>query len=605
VGDPAILNKDRLPIRYELPTDTEIINPFSDRFGLFDNIEEELIDVFDNNLTFAVYNLMKWKGKPLTLAPFQSVVLQTLWDKTFPILLCTRGAGKSYLLAVYSLLKAILVQGSRIVIVAASFRQSKIVFDYIIKIHDESPIIQEATTKILRQNDHWEMAIGSSTIKALPLGNGDKIRGVRASDILCDEFSSIPEEIFQVVVRGFAAVSSDPVDAANLLAIENEKIKKGLMKEEDRKRKVGNKIIYTGTANFRFNHFWKLYCIHKKIIDSKFIGDGSKLNESFMQDKETQAASFEGQIDYRDYAIIQLPYTALPEGFMDVKQISQARATMPKALFSMEYECMFPNDSDGFFKRSLINEATPGYNGSDGAFGVELSGSSEFEYVMGVDPARRTDNFAISILKILKDGTYKNVYCSSMNNKNWVEAVRRIRDLLRKFKIVRIAVDSAGGGTTVEDLLQDRELAQPGDRLIWRYDEPDHIRYDGDHILSMVNFTPSWIAEANYGLAADIEHKRLLFPFRTTSVNTDESAEPVWDEMDEQLNELCIITVTSTKTGVQHFDLPDTGIESTISTVARKDRYSALLLAAWAARNYVSEGKKTVMPEIGDWIEYI
>lgn len=210
---------------------------------------------------------------------------------------------------------------------------------------------------------------------------------------------------------------------------------------------------------------------------------------------------------------------------MDEKQINQAYATMPKALFSMEYECMFPNDSDGFYKRSSINEATPGLENDEPSFGVELSGDPNFEYVMGVDPARKTDNFAISIVKLMKDGTYRNVYCDSMRNKNWVEAMRRIRDLLRKFNIVRIAVDQGGGGTTIEDLLQNRELAGHGEPLIWRFNEIEHRRYEGLHILEMVNFSPTWIAEANYGMAADIEHRKLLFPLRNLEVDIDESTD--------------------------------------------------------------------------------
>ena len=200
---------------------------------------------------------------------------------------------------------------------------------------------------------------------------------------------------------------------------------------------------------------------------------------------------------------------------MDEKQIVQAKATMPRALFSMEYECIFATDSDGFFKRGLINQATPGANDVGKAFPVELVGDPNYEYVMGVDPARKTDNFSISILKLMKNGKgYRNVYCYSMNNKNWVTSVRKIRELLSKFNIVRMAVDSGGGGLTVEDLLQNVEILKKGEEPIWRYDDEEHMRFDGRHILGMVNFTPSWIGEANYGLAADIEHRRILFPHR-------------------------------------------------------------------------------------------
>lgn len=607
--------RPRLPVIYDLPTNTKIINPFHERFGKFDSPYDEFVDICFKNLTFAVFNIMKWKDGPLELAPFQSVILRILWDKTFPILLMTRGGGKTFMLAVYSLLRAIMVPGSKIVIVAASFRQSKLVFDYVEQIYNYSPIVQAAVTKIARPNDAREMIIGSSSITALPLGNGEKIRGVRATDIVCDEYASIPEEIFQVVVRGFAAVAADPIEQAKQIYMENQMIKHGVLKEEDRKKRQSNKIIYAGTANYQFNHYYRLYSVHKVIIDNKFIGNAEDINDSFVSDNE-DGYRLEGDLDYRDYAIIQVPYTALPEGFMDEKQIIQAKATMPRALFSMEYECIFPTDSDGFFKRTQIKETTPGLDDDRKPFSVELIGNPNFEYIMGIDPARKTDNFSISILKLLKNGKgYKNVYCYSMNNKNWVTSVRKIRELLSKFNIVRIAIDSGGGGLTVEDLLQNAEILRAGEEPIWRYDDDEHMRFDGRHILDMVNFTPSWIGEANYGLAADIEHKRILFPHREKNdidiIDESDSIkgkmyEP-WDEIEEQINELCKIVMTFTKTGIQHFDLPDipTSQRTKISIVQRKDRYSALLLSAYAARSYINEGQMTFEPFVGGWIEYL
>lgn len=600
MGDPAILNQPRLPIRYDY--NDRIVNPFIDRFGKFDNAHFELIDIFDNNLTFAVHNLMRWKGEPLRLAPFQSVVLQTLWDKTFPILLMTRGGGKTFMLAVYALLRALMVPGSKIVIVAASFRQSKLVFDYIKQIHDYSPIVQQAVTKIHQPNDQSLMVVGPglSTIRALPLGNGEKIRGIRATDIITDEFASIPEEIFQVVVRGFAAVAADPIQAAEQLQMEDELIKQGLMREEDRKGLGGNKIVYAGTASYQFNHYFKLYQVHRAIIESKFVGDAKSINAEFQNDDDVV---LEGYLDYRDYAIIQVPYTGLPRGFMDEKQINQAFATMPKALFQMEYECQFPSDSDGFFKRSTIDDATPGPD--EGGFGIELAGDRNYEYVMGIDPARKTDNFAISILKIYPGKGVRNVYCWTMNNKNFVVCTRKIRELMSRFNVVRIAMDVGGGGLSVEDLLQNVEVIA-GDIPVWRYDDEEHARFEGIHILDMVNFVPSWIRDANYGLAADIEHKRLLFPHRDKATVTDDPEEDeVWAEISEQIIEMCMIVVSTTKTGVEHFDLPEipTTEKQTISITRRKDRYSALLLAAYAARTYITEGQKTFIPEPGGWME--
>jgi hypothetical protein len=75
--------------------------------------------------------------------------------------------------------------------------------------------------------------------------------------------------------------------------------------------------------------------------------------------------------------------------------------------------------------------------------------------------------------------------------------------------------------------------------------------------------------------------------------------------MDEQVKETCMIVVTPTKTGVQHFDIPElpASQQGTLKTYQRKDRYSALLLAAHGARAYFSEGQKTILPSCGGWVD--
>lgn len=595
---PIIQPDKRLLINYPIPQNKNLQNAFYKRHGQFKDPYDEFIDIAKNNFTWATYHLLKWKSKPLRLAPFQSVIVDFLWEKTFPILLASRGGSKTFTLGLYATLHAIFAQGSKIVIVSNSFRQSKLVFDVIEELYNNSPILQACCPlPPSKPNDSRELRIGDSIIKAIPLGNGERIRGIRGNVILCDEFASINPEIFQVVVRGFAAVSADPVDTAHQISMQEEMVRKGLMNKEDIKKARGNKIIYSGTANFQFNHFYKLYQTHKNIIDNKIMGSSKDFNKQMgIEDDD----GIEETLDWRDYGIVQLPYYGLPKGFMDDKQITQAKTTMTRALFEMEYCCIFPTDSDGFYRRSLINEATPGYNKVGTAFGIETKGESGFEYVMGIDPARRTDNFSICILKLMPDGTRRNVYVYSMNRKSWPEATRKVRELLRRFNVVRISMDAGGGGTNVEDMLQDPKHLEPGELQIWRYDDPDHKLFKGLHILEMVNFTSSWIRDANYGLASDIEHRRLLFPYKTKE-NVSEEHEDIWEEHEEQLKEICHIVVTSTKTGVEHFDLPETTQGATLKVVQRKDRYSALLLADHAARNLRVEERQIIRPSTGGW----
>src|SRR5688572_16943020 len=116
-----------------------------ERIGKFDDPYDEFVDICLNNLSWAVSQILRKNGRPLKLAPFQSVILEQLSSKTFPILLCSRGASKTFMLAVYAITRAIFQPNSKIVIVAASFRQSRLVFNYIEELYESSPILQSAT----------------------------------------------------------------------------------------------------------------------------------------------------------------------------------------------------------------------------------------------------------------------------------------------------------------------------------------------------------------------------------------------------------------------------------------------------------------------------
>jgi intein/homing endonuclease len=133
------------------------------------------------------------------LMPFQLAFLQELWYRPFPMLIGSRGLSKSFLLAVYCILKSLFSQGSKIVICGAGFRQAKVVFEYVENIWNNAPILRDMVGEnwngrpngAKHETDKWVFRIGDSVISALPLGSGQKIRGQRASTIIAEEFACL------------------------------------------------------------------------------------------------------------------------------------------------------------------------------------------------------------------------------------------------------------------------------------------------------------------------------------------------------------------------------------------------------------------------------
>ena len=136
----------------------------------------------------------------IELHPIQIAILQEFWNRPFPMFVASRGFGKSFLLALYATLKCIFVPGTKIVIVGAAFRQSKIIFEYMENLWRNSPIMRSIFNGNddgpRRDVDRCTIRLGDSWAIAIPLGTGDKIRGLRAHIIIADEFASISPEIY-------------------------------------------------------------------------------------------------------------------------------------------------------------------------------------------------------------------------------------------------------------------------------------------------------------------------------------------------------------------------------------------------------------------------
>ena len=111
----------------------------------------------------------------IELLPFQSMILKELYNRRFPMLIASRGAGKTFLMSLYCLLRALLMPNRKIVVVGAAFRQSKFLHDYMENIWKNSPILRDicdSNSGPRRDVDMCRMLINGSNVTALPIGDG-------------------------------------------------------------------------------------------------------------------------------------------------------------------------------------------------------------------------------------------------------------------------------------------------------------------------------------------------------------------------------------------------------------------------------------------------
>ena len=561
----------------------------------------------------------------IELLPFQSLILYEVWNRKFPMLIGSRGMGKSFILSVYPLLRALFMPRRKIVVVGAAFRQSKVLFEYIDTIWKNAPILRDlcgTNSGPRRDVDRCVMHINESTITCLPLGDGSKIRGQRANDIIADEFASIPRDIFENVVAGFAAVSASPSEKVRNKAKRRKSRELGIDAGErsDSLIEKSNQIILSGTAYYDFNHFsdyWKRY---KDIINSR--GDKKKLQEVFGE-------GVPEEFDWTEYSIIRMPVTTLPDGFMDEGQVSRSKATVHSGIYNMEYGACFTTDSQGFFKRSLLEACTTAPSkpiilpSGEISFESILKGSPDQKYVFGVDPASEVDNFSIVVLEVRGDHR-RIVHCWTTNRQQHKDKLRskivneddfysycakKIRQLMKMFPCVEIALDAQGGGIAVMEALHDKDKIPEGEVPIWPVIDENKAKdtddHSGLHILRLCQFARAdWLAEANHGLRKDFEDKILLFPFFDAASiglsiehdkvagRKDDTLEDCVMEIEELKDELSMIVLTQTSTGRERWDTPEVKVAAGKKSRLRKDRYSSLLMANMSARclSFVEQG---------------
>jgi len=542
------------------------------------------------------------------LFPFQHMSIKAMMETDYFLGIWSRGMSKSFSTAVFALLDAILNQGVHIGIISKSFRQSKMIFTKMEEIAQspKAEFLSQCITRVSKANDQWVMELGRSKITALPLGDGEKLRGFRFERMIIDELLLMPEKVLNEVIMPFLSVIKNPTERQEIHDVETEMIKQGKMKEEDRHKWPNNKIIGLSSASYRFEHLFKMYTQYESLI----------LNEN-EQDKAHRT-------------IMHFSYDCAPPQLYDQNLIDQAKATMSQSQFDREFMAVFTDDSSGYFKVSKMAACTiPDGEGQC----VEVKGHPSDEYILGFDPSwsesDSSDDFAILVIKINKEtkkGTIVHSY--ALSGSNLKTHINYMAYVLENFNIIAVVGDYNGGvqflnSCNESSIFKDKKIKlNLIDADLDNHQEYDKglrslkRQYNKDNRTYVYLRKPSskWIRYANELLQASFDHKRIFFAGaamdddyntqRKTNIpiknlkfinNYNESSqaskmidfvEHQKDMMDLIKVECAMVQVTTSTQGTQSFDLPLNLRKQRGADKARKDSYSALILANWMMHVY-------------------
>jgi hypothetical protein len=330
--------------------------------------------------------------------------------------------------------------------------------------------------------------------------------------------------------------------------IEEELIK--ALEESER----ANQILEFTSGYYSMNYVYELYTSYSKRMHG--LEDSDDYNK-------------------KDFATFQIPYYAIPKGFLDKDALSTAKKDMSPIEFKMEYEAAWITDSGGFFKISQINACRSEAMGLKHK--VLLQGNSDKQYILTMDPARVQDFYAFLISEFDSNQGMKIVYAEQHQGKTTPEMVDRVFDLCKAFNIIRIDMDAGGGGREIADYLA---RGKPGYDPIYDMENESYLRLKGRHILRLINFSPTWNNAANHRALNLLENRKVVFPEADiegggTDARID-AVSKVHKTIEKMITQILNITPTETRaSSTIRFDLPDSGG----GFVKHKDLYSAFLMA--------------------------
>ena len=535
----------------------------------------------------------------IKLAEFQEITLKGMMNRNFSMCVWGRGCGKTFIASVFCFLQCIFEPRTKILIAGPTFRTARFIFNNLEKLVDSkgAGLLQQAFGAKAKRNDAFEWQINGGSITAIPL-SGEKIRGFRANVLVLDEYLLLPEDTIKTVLMPFLVAPQDMKERIEIREMEDGLIEKGLMKESDRMEFTNNsKMIALSSASYTFENLYKTYKEWmQNIYDDSVVGETT-------------------------YFISQLGWESLPEHMIDSTVIEEAQnGGQSHSSFQREYCAQFTDGSDSYFSGKKMHECTI----PDGeAPHTLIRGLSGQKYLVAIDPSfsnsPSSDYFAMCVLELDVESKHSTVVHNyAVAGGDLKDHIKYFKYLTDNFDLEMICIDNAGF-QFIDSCNESQYFSEKPLKFIDINTDKEGVDYTKEikkakGLLNKENgsicfkqlFTSNWLRKSNEYLQAAIDHKRMWFASRSTADNKAFDSQSKFridmdlvgeedilglietqDNLVYQVKKQCaLIEVKSTAKGTQTFDLPQHLKRNTSANRARRDNYTTLLMANWAAKVY-------------------
>lgn len=383
------------------------------------------------------------------LSAHQQATMREYAEKKFVFQQAVRGAAKSYITARFMLVYG-LTHKLKGIMTAPTYRQALLVFNYIVDLIKENstpanpiPIRSLLDGKIVGGGSiEARMKFKNGTVlKALPMGDGGRIRGERADILHCDEFFKMERQMFEKHILPFLLKPIIKASAAH----------------PNRPPQTESKLFMTTSAEYEdcYAYHFLVNTMLKKMVQ-----------EDALVEKDPSYRRKYCVLDWKFDDLMALGYELEPD-IIELQTGNASREEKDRALNNK-----WVGISGQFFPANLADRlATP-------SVVVEHEAAADCEYSLTVDvaTAKDGDNFVIDVFKFLPNkkmalvNTYMNV---GLSNDDMAYMVHHYNKLFHPEWIV---IDKGGGGLFLQQNLSKRKLILQSPALIGLYGDEHDIK---------------------------------------------------------------------------------------------------------------------------------
>lgn len=359
---------------------------------------------------------------------FQIILLYAMNFNHYFMYLASRGQGKSFLSAVYCLVRAILYPETKIIVASGTKGQAREIVEKIDDLRKASANLQREISEIKTgANDPKVEFHNGSWIKVV--ASNDNARSKRANLILVDEFRMVDLQVITKVLRKFLAAPRSP---------------QYLQKPEYSHLQERNKEIYLSSCWLKSH--WSY---------------------------ERMTTYFKSMMEGKKYFVCHLPYQlAVKENLLMKEQVldEMSESDFDPVAWLMEMEALWFGESEkAFFKfddlhknRKLGRAYYPKdvlQHINDKAFNIDRKGKDELRMVtadIATMSGNQNDATSFFVIKLVptKSGYERQViYSESIEGGHTGDQALRIRQLFYDFDCDYIVLDTQNAGIGVYDQL--------------------------------------------------------------------------------------------------------------------------------------------------------